>query len=162
VTDAQQEWLLRPTILPPALRQVEGTRYWEFAEEYRVSLPPPKFPLRLVIPAGWRYDRSSIPPLIPGWLVSRDDLGTLAPAPHDAGYQVRGRFSGEPPPPLMPYVIDEAGAAVPIVVTRATVDEWFLLYLLRQRIPRWRAYGAYGAVRAWWEVREAVGLAERW
>ena len=146
MTPEQREWLKRPTVLPPTLQQIEGTKRWKFVEEYRISLPPPNFPLRLVIPAGWQYDRSSIPEAIPSWLVSKDDLGSVAPAAHDAGCQCHGRF-----PQILfstlPYIVDEADRPTALTVDRAAVDEWFLMYLLRQRVPRWRA------TIAWWAVR---------
>jgi hypothetical protein len=154
ITSVQREWLRRPTLLPPELRQIEGTRRWEFTELYQVSLPPPHFPLRLVIPPGWQYDRSSIPEALPAWIISKDDLGCLAPAAHDAGYCCRGLFrrpeSGEIP--RAPYIEGGLGP-VELQVSRATVDEWFRLYLLRQRVPAWRA------TAAWWAVRVFGG---RW
>ena len=162
MTPEQREWLKRPTVLPPCLRAIEGTQEWKFVEEYRISLPPPHFPLTLVIPKGWRYDRSSIPEyFVPAWLLDRDSLGTLAPAPHDAGYKCRGWFV--PGQRDTPYLITpDSSALVRMTVTRAEVDLWFLLYLLRQRIPSWRAYAAYYAVRGWWAMREALELAKRW
>lgn len=152
MTPEQSEWLKRPTILPPVLRQVEGSHLWEFVEEYRVSLPPPHFPLALVIPVGWRYDRSSIPEyFVPSWMLDRDGLGCLAPAPHDAGYKCRGVFDhpdNRPQPSRDPYIVSSTGMPIYRVVTRAEVDTWFLLYLLRQRVPSWRAKLAYWGVRA--------------
>lgn len=161
MTPEQKGWLARPTLLPPALRAVEGTKFWTFVEEYRVSLPPPHFPLTLVLPVDWRYDRSSIPSVVPTWLISRDSLGTLAPAPHDAGYQVRGRFPAIPPS-RHPYIVNQYGRVVPLVVNRQTVDRWFLLYLLRQRIPTWKSYAAFNAVRAFWGSMEITGLKKKW
>ena len=161
MTPEQLDWLARPTLLPPALRAVEGTRFWTFVEEYRVSLPPPFFPMTLVIPVGWSYDRSSIPSVIPTWFISRDSLGTLAPAPHDAGFEVKGRFPAVPAS-RCPYVVNDRGRVVPLVATRQTVDGWFLLYLLRQRIKPWKAYTAFNAVRVYWASAELVGLSKRW
>lgn len=161
MTPEQKEWLSRPTLLPPALRAVEGTKFWVFVEEYRVSLPPPFFPMTMVMPIGWRYDRSSIPTVIPTWFISRDCLGTLAPAPHDAGYQVRGHFPAVPPSHC-PYVVNQYGRVVPLVVNRQTVDRWFLLYLLRQRIKPWKSYAAFNGVRAFWGFMETTRLKKKW
>ena len=159
MTPEQKEWLKRPTVLPPCLRQIEGTKYWEFVEEYRISLPPPDFPNVLVLPVGWRYDRASIPEFA-SFLINRDQLGTLSPAPHDAGYQCHGAFTRN----ILgfPYIVNDVGEPIKISFTRKTVDDWFLMYMLRQRIPSWRAYTAYNAVRAWWGFREVLGTAKRW
>ena len=159
LTEEQQVWLTRPTLLPPALRQVEGTRLWEFAEPYSVSLPPPHWPTRLEIPAGWRFDRASIPSIVPTWLISKDHLGCLGPAAHDAGYRCRGSFLALPPglEPTVPYLTDGGGTPVEVSVRRADVDRWLLLYLLRQRVIPWRAWSAYYAVSWYWGAVEAIG-----
>lgn len=156
-----EEWLKRPTLLPPTLRQIEGTKFWQFMEEYRVSLPPPHFPLRLIIPIGWAYDRSSIPMFVPNWFISRDSLGTLAPAPHDAGYGCKGLFPSYPDN-KEPYIVKANGCAIGIDFSREEVDRWFLLYMLRQRITHWRAVAAYNAVRTFWRGKELLGLSREW
>lgn len=167
MTPEQKEWLTRPTVLPLCVRSSpEGSKWWEFTEEYRISLPPPHFPLTLVIPIGWRYDRSSVPSWVPGFIIDRDKLGTLSPAPHDAGFQCRGVFSHPANRPLngnpRPFIVSSTGFPIFASFTRAEVDTWFLLYMLRQRIPSWRAYAAYRAVKVWWGFRELVGSSRRW
>ena len=157
----QKEWIVRPILDTPSLRQVEGTKYWEFVQPYNVSLLPPSFPLRLEIPAGWRFDRGSVPAFIPNWIISKDSLGCVAPAVHDAGYSCHGIFNVDINA-ARPYIVDSNGNLVPYRATRSTVDKWLLLYLLRQRIPAWRCYSAYFAVRGFWETLETLGLSNRW
>jgi hypothetical protein len=93
----------------------------------------PSLRCTLAVPAGFFYDRSSIPQAAE-WLINRDQLGSVAPLCHDVGYL----YAGAPPP----------GWVIPArTFTRREVDDAFLDLLLFDGASRWRARLAWAAVR---------------
>ena len=130
----------------PSVRQIGNTRFWEMMEVYRLFLPPPWQDIEMVLPFKWIYDRATIPELVPAWIVSKDDLGCLPPAPHDASYSKRGIFEIPTTTPTAPYLVQN-GFIIAHRFTRAETDRIFHTLLLIQRVPSWRAKAAFWAVR---------------
>lgn len=121
----------------PHLQQIGCSKRWIFVSPWSIEVDGVLFEFS----PGFVYDRSSIPSVVPTWLVSRDSLGTAAPAVHDALY----RFRGDVP-------LDTLIALVSVTpyrtYSRAEADAIFREILLQRGVPRWRAWCAWVAVRA--------------
>lgn len=83
----------------------------------------------ITVPAGFLYDLSSIPRIVWG-IISKEDLGTLAPLIHDWLYRY------------------------PSAYTKAEADRVFSDIMEEQEVSTWRRRAAYRAVRwfgrGWW------------
>lgn len=122
----------------PHLSQVDNSVYWEFVSPWQIEIDGVMFQF---LP-GFRYDRSSVPGFLPSWVISRDNLGTAAPAVHDG----LSRWGGVVPrmsPATTCLVIDPWRR-----YTRSEADAIFRDVLLQRGVSRWRAYAAWCAVRA--------------
>lgn len=120
----------------PDVKQVGATRDWELRADYPYAVGGHT----VTVLKGFRYDRSSIPPLF--WpLVDKDSLSSVAPLFHDLFYRYGGALPADRVPPrdgtVTPYRTFE----------RKEVDDLFLELMVRSDVKPWRANVAYQAVR---------------
>jgi hypothetical protein len=127
------------------VRQDGGSPWWAVMEDYEVRVALDGAPGSITVPAGYRYNRASIPEIIPAWIVNRDDLGCVAPLIHDAIYRQHGDISY--PPPSDPSNRDRAWAWPWMRIERGTTDELFYRLMLADKVRPWRARVAFRAVR---------------
>lgn len=81
------------------------------------------------IPAGFEYDKASVPRAV-WWLISPDDLGEVAPLVHDWCYAHGGAIPGA----VTPY-------------TRAEADALFNRHMSMDHVQAWKRRLAFRAVR---------------
>lgn len=132
-----------------AVRQLHGSKWFLTLEDYsfrivvHASSGPTSYPYGMphiiTIPAGYRFDRASIP-TVAGIIVTKDSLGCLGPLLHDALYRCDGRLERAPLP-------NEVKCSPYRYFTRAEADEAFREVMLADHIKPWRARLAYWAVR---------------
>lgn len=133
-----------------AVRQLHGSRWWLLLADYVLSVRIDGAEHVLTIPAGYRYDRGSVPDAV-AWIVSKDDLGCAGPLVHDALYGYDGK-----PQEAAPKVFLDGGQQQPRPQpwcepwrhwTRAEADELFYQVMIADKVSPWRAKLAYWAVR---------------
>jgi len=126
-----------------AVRQLNGSQWWLTLQDYEVRLSIDGCPGMVTVPAGYRYNRASIPEATPAWIINRDDLGCVGPLVHDVLYNQRGDMAY--PPPGTPR---ERAWSWPIEnYTRAQADGIFYALMIRNFVKPWRALLAYQMVR---------------
>ena len=113
-------------LAPLYVHQMAGSKWWLTLYDYTYHLTVDDVPVAVTVPAGYRYDRSSIPDAV-AWLVSKDDLGCVAPLLHD-------------------YLFARRGATYVRTFTRPEANEAFRAVMLADRVRPWRATVAYWAV----------------
>lgn len=124
----------------PCVRQVGVSDLWDIVGAYETASGGTLFQFR----DGFRYDRSSIPEVVPSWIISKDDLGCRAPAVHDG----LSRCAGVPED-----AEEQSGDPQRMVVypwrryTRDEADEVFRQMLREDGVVRWRARAAWIALR---------------
>ena len=74
------------------------------------------------VKAGFKWDKGSVPKIIPRFLVPHGDEMTYPSAVHDQHYTLHN-------------------------VSRATADRVLRQFLIEEGMPRWRAWTAWSAVR---------------
>lgn len=124
------------------VHQLHGSKWWMTKEDYEYHLTINGMRCVVSVPAGYRYDRSSIPDAL-GWIVSKDDLGCIAPLLHDVMYDVNGvlgffTIDKDTRPLCQPFR----------VFTREEADLCFKEVMLADKVKRWRATVAHWAVSA--------------
>jgi hypothetical protein len=78
---------------PLCLRQLSGSEWWLNLEEWRLGLIIDEELHVISIPAGYRYNRASIPDALE-FIVSKDDCGCPGPLAHDALCEYNGELLG--------------------------------------------------------------------
>lgn len=122
-----------------AVRQLHGSRWWLLLADYTLPVLIDGAEYVMTIPAGYRYDRGSVPDAV-AWIVSKDDLGCAGPLVHDALYAnegIVGSVLSADYPSCHPWRR----------FTRAEADELFYQVMIADRVKSWRASLAYWAVR---------------
>lgn len=116
---------------PLSVRQLHGSKWWLVLEDYRFSVEVRGKVYEVRVPAGYRYDRSSIPWCFE-WLISKDSLGCLGCLLHDVLYSSNGKWFQTSPWRAW---------------TRAEADLAFRLVMIEDKIDLMRAWTAWEAVR---------------
>jgi hypothetical protein len=143
---------------PLSLRQLNGTKWWLVLEDYTFRIYMDSNPLTIKVPAGYRYDRSSIPDCLE-WIVSKDDLGAIGCLIHDVLYSCDGVFStGKVTSSWLKWYrfsdVNPPTSCFPErKFSRREADDIFLAVMLKDKIKNWKAEIARLAV---------VWFARRW
>jgi hypothetical protein len=129
----QQAVVVEKSALPaPVLTYDTGARLWRLERAYVYA--DETGPRTITVPAGFRFDLSSVPRLL-WWLIAPFDLSIVAPLMHDFLYKHRG----QPP----------AGAILPPHrYSRADTDRLFRQIMEQENVSAWRRAAAYAAVRS--------------
>jgi len=130
---------LAAPLKPLPVHQLAGTKWWLTLADYMVGLVIDEDLWTITVPAGYRFDRASIP-TVAGVLVTKDSLGCVGPLVHDALYGC----DGEPEPAMGEY---EPTCDPWRRFTRLEADQVFRAVMLEDNIKPWRARLAYWAVR---------------
>jgi len=120
----------------PHVEQVGVSKLWQFVSEWAIDIHGVVFTF---LP-GFQYDRSSIPSIVPTWIISKDSLGCAAPAVHDALYRYRGDITPDTDEALVSLTPHHR-------YTRAETDKVFREILVQRGVPSWRAWAAWAGVR---------------
>lgn len=121
------------------VHQLFGSKWWLLLADYTLPVLIDGAEFVLTIPAGYRYDRGSVPDAV-AWIVSKDDLGCAGPLVHDALYVNEGIVGS--------VMTADYPACIPWrSFTRAETDELFHAVMLADKVSSWRARLAWAAVR---------------
>ena len=139
------------------IEQQHGTCWWIVRQDYYIGLVTDENLFTLHIPAGFRYDRSSIPRWI-SWLISKDDLGCHAPLVHDALYQRYGVPASVDYRDYPSVAMVAPGDYVPWckpwrTFTKAETDEAFYRVMIENKVS---------STKAWWAWKAVSWFARRW
>lgn len=136
-----------PLLSPLYVHQMQGSRWWLTLYDYSVMVWIGDYSFTIFTPAGYRYDRSSIP-----WegVISKDSLGCIAPLIHDALYQCHGSPASRARYSRIGQTIGNethVRCEPERTFTRKEADEIFRAVMLADGVKPWRATVAYWAVR---------------
>lgn len=105
-----------------------GNGVWRVEHDYHF----PVYGRWAAVPAAFEYDLASVPRALTP-LIQPDELGASAPLVHDYLYSVQGQ-------------VKVAGQPL-LTLSRRQVDALFRLFMRLERVPSWRLYWAWLAVR---------------
>jgi len=132
-------------LLELGVHQLHGTRWWLTLDDYRFRIVKHGVTHEILVPAGYRYDRSTIP-----WelLISKDQLGCKGALVHDFLYGCKGVVPTRSVAELTPSTELGTGWCYPwTVFTREEADELFRVVMLADNVLPWRAWAAWATVR---------------